>query len=160
MSASIRRISLEDPQILARVEQLLREEGIRLDGNLDYTCGVFDEEETLIATGSCFGNTMRCLAVSSAHRGEGLLNRMVEHLMEVQLNRGNFHLFLYTKPGVSRQMADLGFYEIARVEGLVFMENRRTGFSGFCRRLEKKKAEGPRIASLVMNANPFTRAIS
>lgn len=156
MSYSIRKISLSDPILAKQVEDLLRAEGIRRDRHLDYTCGIFDEDEVLIGTGSCYGNTMRCFAVSQAHQGEGLLGKLTEHLMEVQLNRGNFHLFLYTKPKVAKQMGDMGFSEIARVDGLVFMENRKTGFSGFCKRLAKKKQEGSSIAALVMNANPFT----
>lgn len=36
------------------------------------------------------------------------------------------------------------------------MENKRTGFSGYLNTLEKQKEEAPRMAALVMNANPFT----
>lgn len=140
-----------------QVESLLQQEGIRLDGNLDYTCGIFDDEGKLIATGSCFENTLRCLAVSSRHQGEGLLNRIVSHLTDYQAARGNFRLFLYTKVTSAKFMSDLGFYEIARVAGkLVFMENRRNGFSDYCARLAETRREGNRIAAVVMNANPFT----
>ena len=57
-----------------QVDKLLLAEGIRRDGNLDYTCGMYDDDMNIIATGSCFGNTLRCMAVSSAHQGEGLMN--------------------------------------------------------------------------------------
>lgn len=140
-----------------KVDELLQAEGIRRDANLDYTCGMFDSDDKIVATGSCFGNTIRCLAVSSEHQGEGLLNQIVSHLVEVQVRRGNAHLFLYTKCNSAKFLADLGFYEIARVDGqLVFMENRKNGFSEYCRALEKKYVDGKRIASIVMNANPFT----
>lgn len=139
----------------AQVDALLEEEGIRRDGNLDYTCGLFDEDWNLIATGSCFHNTLRCLAVSHTRQGEGLLNQIIGHLMEVQMQRGNSHLFLYTKPNSAKFMADLGFLEISRVPGkLVFMENRRGGFQRYCGGLQK--VEGKKIAGIVMNANPFT----
>ncbi len=142
---------------MAQVEALLEQEGIRLDGNLDYTCGIFDDDGELIATGSCFQNTLRCLAVSGSHQGEGLLNRIVSHLTEYQAMRGNFRLFLYTKVKASKFLSDLGFYEIARVDGkLVFMENRRNGFSGYCANLSKTRRDGERIGAIVMNANPFT----
>ncbi len=138
-----------------QVDKLLEAEGIRRDGNLDYTCGLFDEEWNLAATGSCFHNTLRCLAVSHTRQGVGLLNQIIGHLMEVQMLRGNSHLLLYTKPNSAKFMADLGFYEIGRVPGkLVFMENRRGGFRRFCEGLQK--AEGQKIAGIVMNANPFT----
>lgn len=153
----LRVIAPSDGFAQDQLDRLLTAEGIRRDGNLDYSCGIFDEEERLIATGSCFGNTLRCLAVARDHQGEGLLNRIIGHLIEVQLERGNSHLFLYTKPNAARFMTDLGFYEIARVDGeLVFMENRRTGFRSYCAALEKKRVEADRIAAVVMNANPFT----
>lgn len=98
----------------------------------------------------------RCFAVSSDHQGEGLLNQIITHLIEVQCARGNLRLFLYTKAKSAKFFGDLGFYEIARVEDtLVFMENRRDGFGSYLRELEKTKTGG-RSAALVMNANPFT----
>lgn len=154
MSDTLTAISPLDRRAQKQVDALLEQEGIRRDGNLDYTCGIFDDDMCLAATGSCFANTIRCLAVDKTRQGEGLLNQVAGHLMEVQAQRGNGHVFLYTKPQAARFFGDLGFYEIARVEDkLVFMENRRTGFSGYCAGLEKGRAGA---AAVVMNANPFT----
>lgn len=111
------------------MDALLEKEGIERDKNLDYSIGLFDDNYDLVATGSCFANTLRCMAVSSEHQGEGLMNQIISHLIEFQYSRGNTSLFLYTKCNTARFFGDLGFYEIARVEGkVVFMENRRTGF--------------------------------
>ena len=154
---TLSQVSPTDKNTLAQIDALLEQEGIRRDGNLDYICAMFDENYNVIGTGSCFGNTLRCFAVSSAHQGEGLLNQIITHLIEVQCARGNLHLFLYTKVKSAKFFGDLGFYEIARVEDtLVFMENRRDGFGSYLRRLEKSKTDG-KSAALVMNANPFTR---
>lgn len=156
MSDMLTTISPLDKRAQKQLDALLEQEGIRRDGNLDYSCGIFDGNMRLAATGSCFANTIRCLAVDSSRQGEGLLNQIVSHLMEVQAARGNGHVFLYTKPGTARFFGDLGFYEIARAEGsLVFMENRRSGFAGYCKRLAEQKMGGD-SASIVMNANPFT----
>ena len=146
-----------DRRSMAKVDRLLEREGIRRDRNLDYTCGLFDDEGDLIATGSCFKNTIRCLAVSHERQGEGLLNRVVGHVMEVQIRRGNAHVFLCTKPQSARFFSDLGFCEIARVDNrLVFMENRRTGFLDYCADLAKTRTDGV-SAAVVMHANPFTK---
>lgn len=125
----------------------------------------------IIATGSLFGNTLRCMAVSHLHQGEGLMNEIVTHLIEIQFERGNTHLFLYTKCDTAKFFGDLGFSEIARVsDQLVFMENRRTGFSDYLKKLQnsctkntpssdnniKYSRNTQNIAALVMNANPFT----
>ena len=155
MAASLSAISPRDTRTQLQMDELLRQEGIRRDRNLDYSCGVFDDGE-LIAVGSSFHNTLRCLAVSSAHRGEGLMNQVVSHLLERQVEQGNSHVFLYTKVKNDRIFKDLGFYEIARAgDELVFLENRRDGFSRYLRSLEKTKRPG-RSAAVVMNANPFT----
>ena len=150
------KIYPSDKRAMQEVSTLLEQEGIRLDRNLDYTCAIRDDEGHIIATGSMYENTLRCFAVDHRHRGEGLLNRVISHLMEKELERGNLDLFLYTKVASARFFHDLGFYEIARVEDtLVFMENRRDGFGAYLRDLEKTRTEG-KSAALVMNANPFT----
>ena len=84
------------------------------------------------------------------------MNQVVSHLLERQMQQGNSHVFLYTKAKNARIFADLGFYEIARVEGeLVFLENRRDGFGRYLKALAKTRQEG-KCAAIVMNANPFT----
>ena len=72
----ITQISSSDKRGNRLVDELLTAEEIRTDRNLDYTCGMYDDEMNLIATGSCFGNTLRCMAVSHEHQGEGLMNSM------------------------------------------------------------------------------------
>ena len=153
---SISQIYPSDKKSLSQIDALLQKEGITRDGNLDYICAMEDENGKIIATGSCFGCTLRCFAVSSEHQGEGLLNGIISHLMDVQYARGNMHLFLYTKVNSAKFFGDLGFHEIARVDGtLVFMENRKIGFPSYLKNLEKTKKDGV-SAALVMNANPFT----
>ena len=157
MSYSVSRIYPNNKRIMAQVDALLAQEGIQRDKNLDYTCGIFDDDFRVIATGSCFGNTLRCFAVDHTHQGEGLMNEVVSHLVDYQASIGNIRLFLYTKPGTAKFFGDLGFYEIARVtERLVFMENRRNGFSEYLDALKKDRHESGVSAAIVMNANPFT----
>lgn len=155
----ISKVHHTDLRTIAEVDTLLSKEGIRRDANLDYTCVMYDEDYHVIATGSCFGNTLRCFAVRSDHQGEGLLNEIVTHLMEIEFERGYVHLFLYTKIKSAAMFRDLGFYEIGRVnQSLVFMENRKNGFHNYLKKLLKEsggRKEGI-SAAIVMNANPFT----
>ena len=157
-----------DRQAMQQVQSLLTANGIRQDPNLDYICGIYDDDGLLIATGSAFGNTLRCFAVDEQHQGEGLLNTIITHLLDIQQERGNYDLFLYTKVQTTRFFHDLGFYEIARAgDELVFMENQPDGFRRCLERFQAETAAamsttkvsvpnaGP-IGSIVMNANPFT----
>ena len=152
----ISQVSENDLRTLKQVDQLLENEGIKRDKNLECICVMYDEDYQVIATGSCFKNTLRCFAVRNDHQGEGLLNALITRLMEIQYERGNYHTFLYTKANTALFFKDLGFYEIARVDGcMVFMENRRNGFHDYIKKLFQSKQHG-RSAAIVMNANPFT----
>ncbi|MDD6212552.1 MAG: [citrate (pro-3S)-lyase] ligase [Clostridiales bacterium] len=154
---SLSQIRPTDKRNIRLMDALLEKEGIERDKNLDYSVGLFDDDYNLVATGSCFKNTLRCMAVDSNHQGEGLLNQVVTHLTTYQYEHGNLELFLYTKCNSAKFFHDLGFYEIARVDGkVVFMENRRTGFSNYLGNLKKESRPGEKVAAVVMNANPFT----
>lgn len=156
---TISEIRKNDRYAVSQMEALLKEEGIRKDGNLDYSCGLYDEDYDLVGTGSCFGNTLRCLAVSKDHQGEGLMNEIVTNLINVQFARGNTHLFVYTKCSSAKFFADLGFREIVRIEDqVVFMENNWNGFESYLKKLRDETPGDPPEASaaVVMNANPFT----
>ena len=133
---AISQIYPTDKQSLAQIDHLLNQEGIRRDAHLDYICAMYDENYQIIATGSCFTNTLRCFAVSKDHQGKGLLNEIITHLIDIQYQRGNIILFLYTKISTSKFFKDLGFYEIAQADNtLVFMENRKNGFSDYLSKL-------------------------
>jgi len=150
------QIRASDKYARQELEALLAREGIRLDANLDYTVGLYDGDGKLIATGSCFANTLRCLAVEKTRQSEGLLGTVLTHLIEYEMRRGISHLFLYTGTDKAFYFSDLGFAEIARVDGVLsFMENRSHGFSSYLEGLAKQK-HGCDSAALVMNCNPFT----
>ena len=154
---AVSKVYASDKRANAQIEKLLLAEGIRRDKNLDYTCAIYDDDYNVIATGSCFGNTLRCMAVSHEHQGEGLMNEIVTHLVQHEYDRGINNLFLYTKCNSAKFFGDLGFYEIVRIEDqIVFMENRRNGFTNYLNFLAKTKRDGEKIAALVLNANPFT----
>lgn len=60
MSYSISQVWPTDMRGLVQIDTLLECEGIRRDKNLDYICAMYDDDYRVIATGSCFGNTLRC----------------------------------------------------------------------------------------------------
>ncbi|MBQ6356552.1 MAG: [Solobacterium sp.] len=155
MSYTIAEVTPADTRMFRKMTDLLHQQNIRYDSSADYSCVILDDDYQAAATGSCSGNTLRCLAVSPDHAGEALTNTLISHLVEVQYARGNTHIFLYTKPDTARFFGDLGFYEIIRGDNIVFMENRRNGFSSYLAQLQQSAQPG-RCAAIVMNANPFT----
>ena len=73
MAYTISQVYLSDRRGLAQIDALLEREGIRRDRNLDYIGAAYDENDRIVATGSCFDNSLRCLAVSGDCQGEGPL---------------------------------------------------------------------------------------
>lgn len=147
-----------DARAMQDLAVLLHAEGIRMDAHLDYCCGIYNEKQQLIATGSSYLNTLRCFAVASDYRGNGLLNSIVTHLLARQFEHQNGHVFVYTRPQTAAFFRDLGFYTIAELpEELVFLENTKEGFSSYLDTLLQQTASTLPSAALVLNANPFTR---
>lgn len=166
-----------DERMMKAVRELLSEEGLRQEKNPNLVCAAIDEEGDVIATGALHGKTLRCMAVSSAHRGEGVLNSVVSFLVQEAFAKGLSHLFLCTKTDTSQFFRDIGFYEIASVPGrIAFLENKSTGFSEYLAGLLEESersaacagadaatcagadaaAYAP-VSAIVLNANPFTK---
>jgi [citrate (pro-3S)-lyase] ligase len=151
-----RRIFLNDLSERKKIESFLNNEGIELDKNLEYTVGIYDSKQ-LIATGSFFKNTLRCLAVDSEYQGLGVTNKVVSHLMNEQYHRGYTDIFLYTKCNTAKFFGNTGFYEVVRIEDtVVLMENKSKGIQEYVKSLAKRRIDADRVASIVVNANPFT----
>ncbi len=158
MDYQLHRILPGETAAQQQLVALLHQQNIRLDPHLEYTVGLYDGPR-LAATGSFFGNTLRCLAVGQDYQGLGLLNTVVSHLVSELAQRQIFHLFVYTKGKNLPFFRDLGFYEICRLEdSLVFLENRKGGFERYLSRLERETPPpaSPACGAVVMNANPFT----
>ena len=154
-------VSPSDGRLTEQVHALLRAEGLRPEKKPDCICAALSEDGEILATGALYKNTLRCMAVSSLHRGEGLLNGVMSHLVQEAFARGFTHLFVCTKSDTAPFFRDVGFFEIVSVPGtIVFLENKKTGFSGYLNALAKENAACPQtsgtVSAIVLNANPFT----
>ena len=109
---------------------LLHKAGLSPDEQLDSTVLLW-ENEALIATGSRWGNSLKCIAVDDDHRGEDLTATVITRLRQDAFEAGFSHLFLYTKPGNEFTFTSLLFYPIAKTADVLLMENRRSGIQGF-----------------------------
>lgn len=174
MDYTVQPLSLTNQRAMAKVDALLAQEGLQRDAHLEVICGIYNEDYELIATGACFANSLRCIAVDHRYQSLGLLNKLLSSLITLQLERGHRHLFLYTKPANQEFFTQNGFYPIAQVsETLVFMENQRHGFQNYLTQLTDETAAwragtpltgastslsdaNPIQGAIVMNANPFT----
>ena len=133
---------------------LLKKTGLTPDDTLDTTVLIWEGED-LIATGSRWGNILKCIAVDDKHQGEDLSATVLTQLRQDAFDAGFRHLFLYTKPKNEFLFSSLFFYPIAQTADVLLMENKQDGIGAF---LNTLPAPGNGTAgALVMNCNPFTK---
>ena len=136
---------------------LLECASIKVEQNIDYTVGIY-ADDILVATGSLNRNMIKCLVVQKEHQGGAVFNQLISHLLNEVYDRKYAKVFVYTKPENSTTFAQLNFQVIEEVSGqLVFMERAMHGFAEYIQELAQGYIAAPRVAAVVMNANPFTK---
>lgn len=141
-----------------RVKLLLEANGLKLEPRLDYTL-VAELDGKVIATGSLAGPVLKCLATDPDYQGQGLMGQLITRLLEEEYRRGNWHIFLYTRPANLETFRSLGFREVARVKDrVVFFEAGPENVADFVSALrDKRRMVGGKVSAVVVNCNPFTR---
>ena len=131
------------------------------DENVQFTVLCLDDEGEIIAGGSLDGKICKCIGVSEDHQGEGLTATIVTELRKEAFERGEDHLFLFTKPKNRAQFTDMAFFPIAATKDVLLMESKRNAARNYARSLAEEAPMGVdgtpgEIGAIVMNANPFT----
>lgn len=140
---------------LRELAEFLAGMGLSYDEGIEFTVAIRDGNDRIAACASLQGNVIKCVAVDSSLQGEGVTATLMTALKREALERGHRHLFLYTKPENAAQFGGVGFYEIARTDSVLLMENRRDGFASWVEGVRCGCAGGAAGAA-VMNCNPMT----
>lgn len=163
----IRQVPLTLQRNRQRVEQFLSESQLRLD-DVDYYAGVFRvDDDELLAGGGLKGNVIKCIAVSSNLREEGLSSRLLSHLISRANSEGHQSVKIFTKPSNLALFQSLGFRLLAEAPQAILMETGTAGLQVYERYLRSLASPVPPIQSvailsqqhvgvIVMNANPFS----
>ncbi len=146
----IQEIPLTSPFFRAKVARFLEDNGIRPEV-LDSYYALQSSDGSLIAGAGLAGDVVKCVAVCSALRSEGLLTPLLSHLVSQAAAKGILNLKVFTKPEYRAVFESLGFKLLASAPLAILMENGR-GLEEYCKYLSQFKASGV----IVMNANPFT----
>ena len=140
---------------LEELRTFLSRLGLSYAPGIEHTVLIRDGAGRLAATGSLEGNVIKCVAVDPGCQGAGLTGNVIAALRGRALEEGRRRLFLYTKPENRPRFSGLGFWEVARTDRVVLMEDRRGGFDAWAEGLRSPQASG-RIGAAVMNCNPMT----
>lgn len=156
---------LGEPFIGKKLEELklfLSTQNLKYDDKIQYTCNLIDENYSIIGTGSLDHNVIKCIAIAEKYQGLGLLARIMTNLTVKAYQQDNKHLFLYTKPDNTKMFSDFGFYEIAKTEDVLLMENYKNGIADYVKEVREQTVNKFGMdnqqmhGAIIMNCNPFT----
>ncbi len=143
----------EDSRGAAELKVLLAASGLDLEPGIQVFV-VGRAGARLVACAGLTEGVVKCVAIDAEHRGANLALRLMNELVHLALERGQAHLFLYTKPSNAALFRGCGFHELVEVPGQAcLMENTPVGIRAYCDSLRLLKREG---GAVVVNANPFT----
>lgn len=125
---------------------------------IDHTFGLVSDEGKLVGTGSVADNVLKYVAVSNDDVVAGArFNQLVTALQQYLFAQKIFHSFVFTKTQYSQSFSHLGFTELAHNDVAAFLESGTPDINDFVKTIPRiKKQNEKKIASIVMNANPFT----
>lgn len=133
---------------------------LRLEPDLEYAVGIYDNSEELVACGGHAGRVIKCLAVRPDYQSQGLLAKLATHLYTKLVLAGVSNVFVFTKPSTAAKFLDMNFYLVAQTDEAALLETRGDGIDSFVAEVRDmiKRAALPDagLGCVVMNANPFT----
>ena len=144
-----------------QVERFLASCALRLDAVDFYAVVTRLGDDTILAGGGLEGNVIKCVAVSDALRGTGMMQRLISHLLSEAHAAGHQCVRVFTKPGNRDIFESLGFRLLAEAPQAIFMENGLPGIDDYLNSLPNPPhpaddGDQPSVGAIVMNANPFT----
>ncbi|MDO4330058.1 MAG: [citrate (pro-3S)-lyase] ligase [Lachnospiraceae bacterium] len=146
---------------LEQLKQFLKKMDLEYDEGIEYSVCMVNEDYEIIATGSVEENVLKCIAIDPSCQGQGLSGTILSQLIQYEFEHGRSHILMYTKPKNQAMFEDLGFHTIIKTADVLFMENKRDGFSKFMTQVKAETPEEasgafPCIGAIVANCNPFT----
>lgn len=126
---------------------------------VEYTIALFNEQNKIVGTGSFSGNILKYVLVALEYRESNAFAQITTHLINKVLEHHR-HIFVYTLPRHIPLFEGLGFHLVAKAPPLFCMlEFGVASIKDYVQYLKKIKSpkEYKRVASIVVNCNPFTK---
>ena len=141
-------------QLFEDLKTFLENNSLRWEGAPD-RCLVIRDEGKILASAAIQGKVVKYVSVDSSLRETGWATKLVSEIIEDAFQRGNTHLFLFTKPESAPSFENMAFRPVAAHGSMALLECGMRSVKDYAERLKKHRSPGTNGA-IVMNANPFT----
>ncbi|HUL92970.1 MAG TPA: [citrate (pro-3S)-lyase] ligase, partial [Burkholderiales bacterium] len=133
------------PPEMEEIRNLLAANDLELDNQIEVFI-VCRRQGRLVACAGLDHYTIKCVAVAEDVRGESVSLELGSEVIGLAAARGQFHLFLYTKPGNLPLFRGWGFYPLVEVpHRVVLMENSPIAMEKYCDGLRAQRRAGKKI---------------
>lgn len=156
-------LNLKDREVFREWKEFLESLGIsNFQENelaqIDSTLGMYNDAGSLVATGSVAGNVLKYVGVCNKFSVHGShFNTIISSLMNLLAQNDIFHVFVFTKLKYSQSFQHIGFNELAHTDLGAILETGDTDVKDYVHRIPQQPNQADlQVASIVMNANPFT----
>ncbi|MGC9779914.1 MAG: [citrate (pro-3S)-lyase] ligase [Candidatus Heimdallarchaeota archaeon] len=148
-----------------RFKKFLAQQGLEYEDSVEMTLKVADEATgEMVGTGSIEGKVIKCMAIDSKRRGEGLSAHVLSVLVKEQFNRGRTHIFVFTSPKNIEETSGnvfVGFRIVTKTDDIVLLEMGTTNIDNYLEELKFKtrgiqESVNGSIGAIIVNCNPFT----
>ncbi len=134
------------------VENFLKDFDINYEKDVDYTLAAFDGDK-IVGTGSAAGRVLKCFAIDEAYQGMGITNAIITRLIAYQYEKGESHLFIFTKPKNIKIFSDFGFSLVEETDDVALLDNKIEELHQILKSMKDDRESG----AIVINANPMTK---
>lgn len=156
---NIEKINYKSKIEMTELREFLFENSLNFDESCDYTVAMRDSKDEIVATASKSKNILKCFAISSSLRGEGVSGTIITNIVNKMFEEGYTNYLVFTKIENIDLFVNMGYKEIASTDRVSLLE---MGSWNIEKSIEKIKNEyllgdnTKRRSMLVMNCNPFT----
>lgn len=153
----IEKINLDNKLIVSEVKEFLSGFNLGYEKDIDYTI-VMRKDEKIIATCSKAKNVLKCFAIDSEYRGEGITAKLITALIDRIFEEGIYHSFIFTKIENTKIFSSLNFKLLYSADRTALLEHGMYDINTYIKKLIRKNNIDlkNKRGALVMNCNPFT----
>lgn len=149
----IKEVVLEEEKLI--LTNFLNEYDLDYDLDIDYSILVYYQEE-LIATASLSNNVMKCFLVATNFIGQNITGLMFSHLVNVLMQKGISHYFVFTTPNNEEIFKSLNMKVLVTTMNTILLEG-GDNINNVLGNLKKEYHIGDgKKSCVIINANPMT----
>ncbi|MGL6064839.1 MAG: [citrate (pro-3S)-lyase] ligase [Fusobacteriaceae bacterium] len=154
----LEKISYRNNFELEEVKLFLKSNDLNFDKTCDYTIVLRDEKDKIVGTASKTKNILKCFAIDSSVRGQGISGQLITEITNKMFEEEFTSSFVFTKLENETLFLGMGYKKIVNTDRVSLLE---IGTENIVKILNKikidyKLEEKKERAMLVMNCNPFT----